>query len=41
MKIMQTVKRNSKSKDSLDFFETQDSTIDVLYDILKICRGDQ
>ena len=32
MKAPETTKRNSKSKDSVDFFETQDSTIDILYD---------
>ena len=32
MKTLNTTKRNSTSKDSEDFFETQDKTIDVLWD---------
>lgn len=31
MNALETTKRNSKSKGSADFFETQDSTIDILY----------
>ncbi len=31
MKVLETIKRHSKSKESVDFFETQDSTIDILY----------